>query len=277
MLTKLDYTDIQNHKAFPLWGDEIPPYGMEQGEVFPTVMPYLAEHSKYAVVIFPGGGYFQLSVASEGVAIAKALNTKGISAFVVTYRYKPCDGHAILADGMRAMQFVRYYAENFSIDKEKIALMGFSAGGHLAVTVAEHQPNVICDDISRECATPNALLLGYPVVTLMDGTFPTMPGIFLGEQKDDQSLLEKYSYTYCPEVIPPTFSWYSVKDTAVDYTKNAEALHRLLCELGTPSECHGFMDGAHGIGLGRDFPEYATWLSLAVRFTDGILLKNDEK
>ena len=273
MLSRLDCKDIQNHKAFPLWGNEIPPYGVGQGEVLPTVMPYLVEKPKYSVVIFPGGGYFQLSVASEGIAIAKALNADGVSAFVVTYRYKPCDGRAILADGMRAMQFVRYYAEDFAIDKDKIALMGFSAGGHLAVTVAEHQPETIWDDISRESAAPNALLLGYPVVTLEDGTFPTMPGIFLGEEKENSELLAKYSYEYRPEAIPAAFSWYSVKDTAVDYTKNAEALHRKLCELGIPSECHGFSDGAHGIGLGRDFPEYATWLSLAVRFTDSLLLK----
>lgn len=273
MREKPDCMEIRNHKAFPLWGGKIPPYGMGQGEVLPTVMPYLVEKPKYSVVIFPGGGYFQLSVASEGVAIAKALNADGISAFVVTYRYKPCDGRAILADGMRAMQFVRYYAEDFDIDKDKIALMGFSAGGHLAVMVAEHRPQEAWDDISREAVTPNALLLGYPVVTLEDGTFPTMPGIFLGEQKENSELLAKYSYGYRPEAIPAAFSWYSEKDTAVDYVKNAEALHHKLCELGIPSECYGFADGAHGIGLGRNFPEYATWLSLAVRFADGILLK----
>ena len=261
------------HRPIPLWGDRMPPYPMASANTVPTVTPYLADHAKYAVVIFPGGGYFQLSVGSEGVAIAKALNARGIAAFVVTYRYAPHDGRAILADGHRAMQFVRYHADAFGIAKRPIALMGFSAGGHLAMCVAEHSPSYSMDTIGKESHRPDACILGYPVVTMGDGTFPTMPRIFLGEKADDATMIAKYSYPHRLAAMPATFLWYSKKDTAVDYEKNAEALFSALCDEGIPTECHAFADGGHGIGLGLDFLECAAWLDLAVSFMDLIFLK----
>ena len=242
-----------------------PPHHRE-GAVFPTIRAYLAERATRTVVIFPGGGYFQLSVIGEGINVAKALNERGISAFVVTYRYAPCDRHAILADGQRAVQFVRYYAEDFGIDPEKIALMGFSAGGHLAMCVSEHPEGEYFDEISAADSHPNACILAYPVTTLEDGTFPTMPPIFLGEEH--LTLAPVYSYGYRVSAMPPTFIWYSQKDTAVNYVKNAEALSTALIGAGIPSECRAFSDGGHGVGLGLDFPECAAWLDLATAFLE---------
>ncbi len=257
---------MNERKEIPLW-DGTPPYAVE-GDLLPTVMPFLVNNAKYAVVIFPGGGYFQLSVQSEGVAIAKALNEKGISAFVVRYRYAPSDGRAILADGIRAMQFVRHHASAFGLAKDKIAVLGFSAGGHLAMLVAQHSSSEKTDAISLEDSRPDACVLGYPVVTLGDGTFPTMPPIFLGENANVCAEIQKYSYSYHLSMMSATFLFYSKKDTAVDYQKNAEALYAALKEKGIVSECHAFSDGAHGIGLGRSFSDYSRWLDLAVSFLD---------
>lgn len=251
------------HAEIPLWGEMAPPYHREDA-VFPTVRAYLARGAKYAVVILPGGGYFQLSVGSEGVAVAKALNERGVSAFVVTYRYAPCDRCAILSDGRRAMQFVRFYAEDFGIDPTRIALMGFSAGGHLAMCVAEHPEGECIDEISKVDAHPDACILAYPVTTLEEGTFPTMPPIFLGEE--NTTLAPMYSYGYRILGMPPTFIWYSQKDAAANYVKNADALYAALIKTGIPSECHAFSDGGHGVGLGLDFPECAAWLDLAITF-----------
>lgn len=266
---KLDMTKISSHEKIALWESGKIPYDKGADTLQATIRAYLADGADSAVVIFPGGGYFQLSDDSEGVAVAKAYNQKGISAFVVNYRYKPYDGNAILADGIRSVQFVRRYAKDFGIDPEKIAVCGFSAGGHLAMLVCEKANTFVSpvsDSISAFNAHPNACILGYPVVTLGDGTYPTMPEIFLGDKKDDKAELAKYSYPYNLNDMPATFAFYGEKDTAVDFNKNAEAITAALKAAGKTAECHAFSDAGHGVGLGTSYADYSRWFDLSVTF-----------
>ncbi|MBQ0010228.1 MAG: alpha/beta hydrolase, partial [Ruminococcus sp.] len=208
-----------------------------------------------AVLIFPGGGYYQLSVAGEGIDVAKAFNKQGISVFVLRYRIKPYGGKAILADALRAVSLVREILPIIGVSDRKFAVCGFSAGAHLAMLTCQHS-----DDTIR----PNLCILGSAVTTLGDGTFCTMPPIFLGENASDASLLARYSFSYRAEAMPPTFIWYSELDAAVNYHKNSLALAASLKSKNIPCECHGFPDGAHGSGLG--FPECGKWLGLSVMF-----------
>ncbi len=107
-------------------------------------------------------------------------------------------------------------------------------------------------------------------MTLGDGTFPTMPEIFLGDRKDDAKSIAAYSYPYRLDRMPPTFSFYSKNDTAVDYNKNAEAITAALLGIGTKAECHGFADAGHGTGLGSEYPDFSRWFGLSVAFLNKV-------
>ena len=265
-----DAEQITGHDPILLWPEDNIPYLIENDEkgLMPTIRAYLCDGADAAVVIFPGGGYFQLSDDSEGVDIAKAYNDAGYSAFVVNYRYEPYDGRAILADGQRAVQYVRYFAEDFGIDPDKIALCGFSAGGHLSVMVAEHPvtENLVGDVIGDVRSTPDACILAYPVTTLGEGTFETMPRIFLGEDLGNAEQTAKYSYPYAIDIMPPTFVFYSVKDLFVNYAANSIAFADAMTDAGRDVVIREYTDGGHGIGLGTSYPDYAHWHAESVAF-----------
>ena len=263
-------TQIANHESILLWPEDNFPYLIENDEkgLMPTIRAYLCDGADAAVVIFPGGGYFQLSDVSEGVDIAKAYNDAGYSAFVVNYRYEPYDGRATLADGQRAVQYVRYFANTFGIDPDKIALCGFSAGGHLSVMVAEHPvtDNLAKDAIGMTRSTPDACILAYPVTTLGEGTFETMPRIFLGENMNNAAEIAKYSYPHALDTMPPTFVFYSVKDYFVNYAANSIAFADAMRKADRDVVIRAYTDGGHGIGLGTAYPDYAHWHAESVAF-----------
>ena len=261
---------IAGHEHLLLWPENNIPYFIENDEkgLMPTIRAYLCEGASSSVVIFPGGGYFQLSDVSEGVDIAKAYNDAGYSAFVVNYRYEPYDGRAILADGQRAVQYVRYFADTFGIDPDKIALCGFSAGGHLSVMVAEHPvtENIAADAIGAVRSTPDACILAYPVTTLGEGTFETMPRIFLGEDLDNAEETAKYSYPHSIGTMPPTFVFYSELDQFVNFEANSIAFADAMTAAGRDVTIAAYKDGGHGIGLGVQYADYARWHADSVTF-----------
>lgn len=261
-------TAVCRHEKLPLWGTSPMPYEIPGGGRQATIQAYLCPGSRACVVIFPGGGYFQLSEQSEGTRIAEAYNARGVSAFVACYRYEPYDGRAILADGQRAVQYVRYHAEECGIDGDKIAVCGFSAGGHLALLTAEHPvtENIAGDAVGETDSAPDALILGYPVLTLEDGTFPTMPRIFLGSRQNDSAALAEYSYPHAIGAVPPAFLFYSKNDTAVDFLKNSEAMAAELRKYGKKVMIHGYGDGGHGVGLGTSYQEFSAWHDASVGF-----------
>ncbi len=263
---------IANHEKILLWPEDNIPYHIENEEkgLQPTIRAYLCEGSDSAVVIFPGGGYFQLSDESEGVAVAEAYNARGINAFVVNYRYEPYDGRASLADGQRAVQYVRYFADAgvfAGIDPEKIAVCGFSAGGHLAVTVAQHEAENIVGDIAGAYrSTPDACVLVYPVTTLGDGTYETMPRIFLADKQNDEAEIAKYSYPYNLAAMPATFVCYSTKDTTVNFEKNSIALYDAMTAAGMDIVKKEYTDAPHGCGLGIGFDDFSQWIDDSAQF-----------
>ncbi len=265
-------TQIADHEPVLLWSEDNIPYLIENDEkgLLPTIRAYLCDGADSAVVIFPGGGYFQLSDVSEGVDIAKAYNDAGYSAFVVNYRYEPYDGRATLADGQRAVQYVRYFAEDFGIDPDKISLCGFSAGGHLSVMVAEHPvtENLVGDVIGEVRSTPDACILAYPVTTLGEGTFETMPRIFLGENLGNAEETAMYSYPHAIDTMPPTFVFYSVKDQFVNFEANSIAFADAMTAAGRDVTITAYEDGGHGIGLGTQYKDYSRWHADSVAFLE---------
>ncbi len=140
------------------------------GEI-PTLTAYIPENKKSdtAVVILPGGGYIGRS-EHEGKGYADFFNNNGITAFVVNYRVSPHRFPLPLLDSRRAIQWVRYFADRYGIDKNKVLIMGSSAGGHLAALTSTYFEKIndyeINDEISRESFIPDGHILCYPVINL---------------------------------------------------------------------------------------------------------------
>ena len=159
----------EEHTSLPLWRNkDYLPYADENA--VPVIIPYLAESAEPVgcVVIFPGGAYSMLSTGSEGTEAAQYIcDHFGLSAFVVKYRFAPSNYRATLTDALRAIRFVRYYAKELNILPEQVAVLGFSAGGHLAMMTAEHYDyGKTGDAIDAMSSRPDAAFLCYPVGSL---------------------------------------------------------------------------------------------------------------
>ena len=153
-------------KIFELWNTVFGEY-----EEKPVLTGYFPDGigKKSAVVIFPGGAYSGRA-DYEGKDYAEFLADNGIASFVVDYRVFPHHFPIQLADARRAVQYVRHYADKFGIDKDKIAVMGSSAGGHLAALTSTYYEDISIDspdEIDKECFIPNAQILCYPVIKLL--------------------------------------------------------------------------------------------------------------
>ncbi|MBE6694828.1 MAG: alpha/beta hydrolase [Ruminococcaceae bacterium] len=212
--------------------------------------PAINKKSDAAIVIFPGGAYTHRA-EHEGKAYAEFLAENGISAFVVDYRVAPDYFPKPLADARRAVRFVRYYSEKFGIDASKVAVMGSSAGGHLAALVSTYRGEIEgegIDEIDNECYLPNAQILCYPVISTVDDTiWHRGSGLnLLGEDNLD------FAPNVSPELIadektPQAFIWHTAPDgvNVINSYVYASALRR----KNVPVEMHIFPEGPHGLGL----------------------------
>jgi acetyl esterase/lipase len=210
----------------------------------PRIMTYVASPEKAngtAVLICPGGGYGGVSVIKEGEEIAKWFNQLGVSAFVLYYRM-PNGHYAIpLKDAQTAISIIRKNTKKWKINKNKIGVMGFSAGGHLASTVGTH--------FKKKAERPAFMILGYPVVT-MDSTF-THKGSrdnLIGK-KPSEELVKLYSNELqVTKKTPPTFIFHAKDDKAVPI-KNSENLAEALKKNNVPVELNEYEKGGHGFGM----------------------------
>ena len=210
-----------------------------------------------AVVICPGGGYKGLSYDWEGTEIAKWYNTKGIAAFVLKSRLPGSKSikvahEAPLQDAQRAMRIVRKNAEKWNINPDKIGIMGFSAGGHLACTLGTQfdSPNNFKEtDLDTISAKPNFMVLLYPVVTMKDDfTHKGSQRNLLGENPS-VALKEKYSNElHVTAKTPPTFLLHSGDDKAVP-VENTLQFYAALRKNNIPAEMHIYPIGGHGYSL----------------------------
>jgi len=197
-----------------LWPGEAPmAQGREPADI-PSVAAYLVEATEPApaVLVCPGGGYRHLA-DHEGEPIARFLNQLGISAFVLSYRLAPYRFPAPLLDGARAIRWIRHHAGPLNVDPERVGVIGFSAGGHLAAMLA-HPPEgwtrggTDSDAVDAESARPSVVILAYPV-TIMDGAEAHgTAGNLLGPDPD-QDLRRQCSLPVSPprSTTPRPRSW----------------------------------------------------------------------
>lgn len=250
-----------------LWGEVIPYWDdtfIEDGEISPrkpTITHYPAE-SKSAVIIFPGGGY-TMRAAHEGEGYAKWFRSIGITSFVVDYRVAPYKHPAQISDAMRAVKYVRHSADKYGIDKNKIAVMGSSAGGHLAGSVSVHYDKDMykhTDDIDKENCRPDASILCYPVIDMFEYRHDGSRQNLIGERASykDKELMSLYNHV--TEDTPQTFIWHTASDQTVP-VENSLMYAQALSKAQVPFELHVYPIGHHGLGCAEELPHVAQWLT----------------
>ncbi len=220
-----------------------------------------------AVVIFPGGGYAN-HADYEGESYAQLLNTFGMDAFVIKYRTSPNRFPLPLLDARRSVRFVRAKAGEFGLSKDKILVMGSSAGGHLAALTSTYHDSIDgeeIDEIDQEDFLPNGQILCYPVISSDEaishqGSYKNL----LGEERYGEK--DKFS----PELLvsektPAAFIWHTAADQAVNVI-NSYRYAEALAKNKIPHEMHIFPYGAHGMGLGEHLPYISEWTQLLRRW-----------
>ncbi|MCH5186192.1 MAG: alpha/beta hydrolase [Oscillospiraceae bacterium] len=236
-----------------LWNDKAPFKEIEGFE--PEITEYIAEGSKAAVIVCPGGAY-EFRAPHEGPDIAKWLKKNGVSAFVLDYRTAQMQhlGYAPLADAMRAIRYVRYNSEKWGLDKNKIAIMGFSAGGHLAASLSVHFDKEIytpSDETDREDTRPNASVLCYPVIDMFEYRHDGSRQNLIGENPLHKDKEFMALYKHVNENTPQTFIWHTSSDAAVPI-ENTLLYSSALSKAKVPFEVHIYPIGSHGLGLAND-------------------------
>ncbi len=243
-------------KEFLLWEKDTP--GYIGGEI-PKITYYPSENKKGdgAVVIFPGGAY-AMRADHEGRGYAEFLGKNGIDCFVVDYRVSPNRFPYPLLDARRAVRFVRANAVKFGINKDKIAVMGSSAGGHLAALVSTYKLPIdgeSVDDIDKENFMPNCQILCYPVIDIEGhrGSFVNL----LGDKAD--ALADSVTpHMICDKTTPMMFLWHTSSDEAVNVI-NSYKYAISLRKLSIPVEMHIYPEGGHGLGLAESLPYISGW------------------
>ena len=241
-------------------------------EEIPYVTVYIPEekHSDGAIVIFPGGGYGGKS-QWEGEGYARFFSEKGITAFVCDYRVKPHRFPLPLLDARRTVRFVRFYAEKYGLDKQKIYVMGSSAGGHLAALVSTYREKLEfegIDEIDKEEYLPNGQILCYPVIGLLGkekghiGSGKNLLGDNLADMGDELS-----PNLIAGEGTPKAFIWHTFDDNVVNVINSLEYSKRLK-RINTDTELHIFPFGSHGLGLSENNVYVSEWKNLLFRWLE---------
>lgn len=258
-----------------LWPGDAPLARGSAAEDIPALTPYLSPEARVrgAVVVCPGGGYSHFG-DHEGHGYALWLASRGIHAFVLRYRLgsKGYRHPAMWTDAARAVRWVRSQAARWNIPRDRIAIMGSSAGGHLAAhLLTQWDPGDpgAADPVERESCRPDLGVLCYPVVTLLDPLANAGSRRNLLGDPPPEALCRALSVERnVTAETPPCFLWHCVDDTAVA-VENSLLFAQALRRAQVPFELHLYERGGHGGGL-RIQPTWAAALLdwLAARWPD---------
>ena len=260
------YAQTAEHEIVLLWPNGAPgALGNEKADQpsLTVYRPAEARANGTAVIVCPGGGYGALAMDHEGRQVADWLNSLGVTAFVLKYRLAPRYHHpSPLFDAQRAVRTVRATADQWKLDRQRIGLWGFSAGGHLASTAGTHFDDGNADStdpIERVGSRPDFLILSYPVVTLKPPYTHTGSRNNLLGKKPDADLVDSLSNdSQVSARTPPTFLFHTSADTAVP-PENSVLFYLALRKAGVPAELHIYQMGRHGVGLAPKDPVLSTW------------------
>ena len=217
-----------------------------------------------AVIICPGGGYRFLAYDWEGTDIAKWLNSKGIAGLVLRYTLPQPGGDltAPLKDAQRAIRLARQHAAEWNLVPDKIGIMGFSAGGHLAATAGTHFDNAsspAADSLAALSARPDFMILLYPVISLKEPYLHRgSRQALLGDNPDPKLTAAFSNELHVTAATPPTFLVHAGDDTSVP-VENSLLFYQALKNHGVPAELHIYPEGGHGFSLALGKGRLGTW------------------
>jgi len=219
-----------------------------------------------AVIICPGGGYSILAYDWEGTDVAKLLNAHGIAAIVLKYRLpdslsSTSPDQVPLMDAKQAMRIVREKAASWNINPNKIGIMGFSAGGHLASTLSTH---------FEEETKPNFSILIYPVIS-MDKSIAHMGSRnnLIGKQPSEEMAKLYSNELQVTANTPPTFLIHATDDQSVP-VENSLLYYEALRKNKVPTEMHIYPAGGHGFGLANGNRSLESWPVLLIEWMRGL-------
>ena len=274
--------DLSDYPTISLWPNGAP--GAVENEEKPTLSVYAPPKDQAngcSVVVCPGGGYGSLAIGHEGHDIGKWFNSFGVTAFVLRYRHSPKYKHPIpMLDVQRAIRFVRSGAKKWNLDPNRIGVMGFSAGGHLASTAGTHFDNgnpKAKDLIDTAGCRPNFMILCYSVISF--ATQYTHEGCrrnLLGDNPDPKLVESVSNEKHVTANTPPTFLFHTSGDAGVP-AENGVLFYLALRKAGVPAEMHIYEQGRHGLGLATNVPGVASWTKRCEEWLQirGYLKKDD--
>lgn len=233
----------------------------------PTITVYLPPKEKAngtAVVICPGGGYGRLAIDHEGYDIGVWLKEQGIAGIVLKYRL-PSESImkdksvGPLQDAQEAIRMVRRHAKEWNINPNKVGIMGFSAGGHVASTASTHYKDNVYQATDTVSARPSFSILIYPVISMTkEITHGGSQKALLGATPEPK-LIERFSNELQVTAdTPPAFLVHSTDDGTVPVQNSIDYLLALKRNK-VPAELHIYEKGGHGYGMGRSSGTESTW------------------
>ncbi|MBN1145134.1 MAG: alpha/beta hydrolase [Bacteroidales bacterium] len=248
--------DIPNSKANSV--QETFASGMYRGVTVPELEAYIPDKdiaTGAAVVICPGGGYSVVVYQGEGITTAKAFAEKGIAAFVLKYRLPddntmPDKKLGPLQDAQQAIKLVRENAAKWGVNPNKIGIIGFSAGGHLASTAATHFSKSLIENNSNTSLRPDFQILVYPVISMQNNLTHADSRKQLLGTNPDQDVIDLFSNELqVDENTPPAYITHAADDKLVD-VDNSISYFEELRKHGIPVEMHIYPKGGHGFIFG---------------------------
>ncbi|HEX3048560.1 MAG TPA: alpha/beta hydrolase [Bacillota bacterium] len=255
-------------------------------EGLPSLTPYIikGDTPRPAMIVCPGGD-MKYRAAHEGAPIAEWLNEIGITAFILNYRLLPYPPIAAVKDAVRAVRYLRYHAQEFDIDPDRIGMIGFSGGGNFSASVGTSFDNEIIepnsrkeqlfktffgepdlsDPIEQTSAKLGAMILGYPVIFMtkerLAGELTGVPYPIPQDISVDELLEVASLQNHVSAKTPPTFLWVTATDN-LNLCYDSLLFAQSLSQHNVPFEFHVFPKGGHGLGLAQDEPAVAVWPKL---------------
>lgn len=215
-----------------------------------------------AILIFPGGGYAHLASFREGDCIATAFASRGVNAFVLSYRLGPKYNYPCqLIDAVRAIDYIKKNADKYGVNPDRVFTVGFSAGGHLSGTVAtKYRIGEELLSLPRDSARPAGNIYAYPVVSAVCdthvGSFQNLLGKPFDELTDEERRFHSIELSVTKET-PPAFIWHTATDNAVP-PEGALRLAAAYARHGVTVEMHFYPFGPHGIALANELTSNGT-------------------
>ena len=256
-----------------LWPTDQAPEGEGKFEkANPVLSVYRpAKPNGASVVICPGGGYGGLVMGGEGSGIAKWLNSHGITGLVLEYRLPKGRAFVPLLDAQRAIRMARSNAAAWAIDPKRIGIIGFSAGGHLASTVATHFDNgnaAATDPIERMSSRPDFAILVYPVISMGEIGHGGSKNNLLGPNATADLVKQFSNELQITEQTCPTYLTHALDDKIVS-PENSRLFHEGLKSKNVPTEYLPLASGGHGLN-GYKGPMWDAWQSGSLKWLAGL-------